>query len=358
MNDYYREVSKVMRDIGFGIIGCGMIASYHADAIAGITGAKLVGACDTNRQSLRSFCEKRAIESFESVDQLLQSEKIDVVCICLPSGLHYETVITCVKHKKHVVVEKPMALNVQQCDDIIRVADENGVYVTVISQLRYTDSMTKLKAAVDNKLLGRITVADIDMKYYRNKEYYMQSNWRGTWQLDGGGALMNQGIHGIDLLQYIMGKVISVQAASRTLLHDIETEDTLVAILEFENGAIGTVQATTSVYPGFERKLSICGTEGTIVLCEDSIEIWNLKNKEMQEEHPNMLSDRRNGKLETGSRPDGMDSTLHQKQLADFVQCIRQGKRPFVDSLEGRKAVAIICAIYEAAKTGKKVSIN
>ena len=341
------------KEISFVIIGCGMIASYHADAIRGIDGARLVGAYDANRQARETFCEKYQIKVYENREELLEAQEIDAVCICLPSGLHYEVALMCAAYKKHVVVEKPMALSVKQCDEIISAAEENDVLVTVISQLRYTESVNALKNAVENHQLGRVTLADISMKYYRDKEYYSQSSWRGTLKMDGGGALMNQGIHGIDLLQYVMGKVISVQAASRTLLHHIETEDTLVALLEYEDGSIGTVQATTSVYPGFQRKLSISGTEGTIVLSEDAIEVWELQNHVARSPTPEMET-----QLKTGSRPDGMDCSLHQRQLEDFVYCIQHKKQPFIDAKEGRKAVAIICAIYEAAKTGKKIYLE
>jgi len=342
------------RKVRFGIMGCGMIASYHADAILEIEGARLVGVFDSNREALEKFCEKYDVQGYESQEMLLGAEDIDVICICLPSGLHYEIAIACTEYKKHVVVEKPMALNVQQCNEIIRSAEKNGVFITVISQLRYSASMEILKKAVDDRALGKIVLADICMRYYRSEAYYAQSKWRGTWKMDGGGALMNQGIHGIDLLQYVMGKVVCVQAISKTLLHSIETEDTLVAILEFENGAIGTVQATTSVYPGFQRELSICGTNGTIVLCEDTIKEWKIKNSE--EHYP--LSDNVKANMETGSRPDGMDCSLHKKQLADFVDCIKDGRRPFIDGYEGKKAVAIICAIYEAAEKGEKIYIQ
>lgn len=334
----------------FAIVGCGMIASYHAKALNEIDGAVLSGAFDADKDALQKFCLNFNIKAFESFDDVLKSDEVDAICICLPSGLHYEFAIKCAKHKKHIVIEKPIALNIEQCDEIISCAEENHIMVTVISQLRYTESVKHLKNAVEKNLFGKITLADISMKFYRDPEYYSSSKWKGTVKMDGGGALMNQGIHGIDLLQYIMGPVKSVQAISKTLFHNIETEDTLVAILEYENGAVGTVQATTSVYPGYQRKISVCGTEGTVVLCEDKIESWDMKNKDFM---PVISNDGLN--MKTGSRPDGMDFSLHKMQLNDFVECIKNNKKPFIDAYEGKKSVEIICAIYKSAKNGTKI---
>lgn len=341
-----------MNKMRFAILGCGMIASYHADAINDIENASLIGAYDLNKESLERFCSKYSIKAFSSLNEILESQEIDTVCICLPSGLHCENAVLCAEHKKHIIIEKPIAINNEQCDKIIKAADENGVMVTVISQLRYSQSVKAVKEAVENDKFGKIVLGDISMKYYRSAEYYGSSNWKGTFDMDGGGALMNQGIHGIDLLQYIMGPVVSVQAYAKTLLHDIEAEDTLVAILEYGNGAVGTIQATTSIYPGFQREISVCGTEGSVVLSENVIEKSEFKN-----ENPFENIDCGTTDMKTGSRPDAMGYELHREQINDFINCVNNNTVPMLSAREGKKAVEIICAIYESAKTGKRIFI-
>lgn len=339
------------KELSVGILGCGMIAAYHAKAILEIPGLTLKGAFDVNEKSKDELCKTYDIKAYESKEELITSNEVDIICICLPSGFHYSVAIECIENKKHVIVEKPMTFTSTEADDIINKAKENGVYVTVISQLRYSKAVKDLKNAVDNGYLGKITSADIYMKYYRSPEYYASSNWKGTLKMDGGGALMNQGVHGVDLLQYIAGPVKSVQALSKTLCHNIEVEDTVSAVLEFESGALGVIQATTSVYPGFGRRLEISGTEGTVKLVEDTIEYCEFKDKSKNLECSK-------SEKETGSKPDGMNHTLHKKQIADFAKAVRNKKEPFVNAVEGKKAIEIIEAVYKAAETGEKVYLK
>lgn len=340
-----------MSDLRFSIWGCGMISRFHADALSEVCGARLVGAYDLNETACDKFCETYGIYSFESSEELVSSDKTDVVCICLPSGLHYEAAMQCIKNKKHVVIEKPIALTSEQAGDIVKAAEENGVYVSVISQLRYSNAIKEVKRIADSGKLGTITLGNAIMKYWRSEDYYKSGSWRGTWEMDGGGALMNQGIHGVDLLQYLMGKVVAVSAFAKTLIHDIQTEDTLTAILEYENGAVGTIQATTSVAPGYGRRIEIHGSKGSIVLCEDTIEICDVEGEEES------ISDTKKD-FASASRPDGIDASLHTMQLQDFVNAVNKGEKPWIDATEGKKSVDIICAIYESAKTGKKVYLN
>lgn len=340
------------REIKFAILGCGMIASYHADAIRKIENARLVGAYDVSKAACDSFCSKYSIKAFSDKEELLSDKEVDAVCICLPSGLHYENAVLCAEHKKHIVIEKPIALTPEQCSGIVEATDRNNVFVTVISQLRYSDSVRAVKEAVDSGKFGKVVLADISMKYYRSEEYYSLSNWKGTFAMDGGGALMNQGIHGIDLLQYMVGPIKSVQAYSKTLCHSIEVEDTLVAACEYANGAIGTIQATTSVYPGFQRKISICGTDGSVILSENKI-----KKSEFRNENPFENIEFSSPYINTGSRPDAMGCEMHREQIKEFVNCINTNTPPKLDAREGKRLVEIICAVYESAKSGTKVFI-
>ena len=283
----------------------------------------------------------------------ITDEDIDVVSICTPSGLHAPLAIQVANAGKHIITEKPMAINLREADEMIRACEDNKVKMAVISQLRFTDAVIRLKDAVNKGLLGKLISGDIYMKFYRSQEYYDKGGWRGTWKMDGGGALMNQGIHGIDLLQYVMGDVKSVFAHTKTLARNIEVEDTAVAVLEFENGALGVIQGTTSIYPGSPRRLEINGDKGTIALEEDCITAWDIQG---QEKDPEIVF----GRTTSGasSNPTAFGIEGHIKQIGDMVDAIKNDKKPLVDQYEGRKPVQIITAIYESSKTGKIVYLK
>lgn len=340
------------KTIGFGIIGCGMISNWHAGAILKIEGARLVGATDVSEKSRLAFAEKYNVRAFDSVEELLLCSEIDVVCICTPSGLHAPLAIQTANAGKHIIIEKPMALNLKETDDIISACEANKVKMEVISQLRFTDAVIKVKDAVDKGTIGRLVMGDIYMKYYRSQEYYDNGGWRGTWKMDGGGALMNQGIHGVDLLQYIMGPVKSVFAYTRTLARKIEVEDTASAVLEFKNGALGIIQGTTSIFPGSPRRLEVNGDKGTIVLEEDCITNWVIEGQDIPD-------DITIGHTTSGasSNPGAFSVDGHLKQISDMVDAIKNDRRPLVDQYEGTKPIEIIMAIYESSRTGEKIEL-
>lgn len=338
--------------IGFGIIGCGTISNWHAQAIKQIEGATLIGATDVHENSRINFASKYEIKAFSSVEEMLGDSEVDVVCICTPSGLHAPLAVQAAKAGKHIVVEKPMALNLKETDEIIEACEKNKVKLAVISQLRFTDAVCKLKNAVDGGKLGKIVMGDVYMKFYRSQEYYDAGGWRGTWKMDGGGALMNQGIHGIDLLQYIMGPVKTVFAHTKTLARNIEVEDTAAAILEFQNGAMGVIQGTTSIYPGSPRLLEVNGDKGTIVLEEDSVSKWVIEGEDTPED---IAIGRTNSNA--ASNPTAFSIDGHIKQLSDMVNAVKNDTRPMVDQYEGRKPIEIIMAIYESSRTGKMVEL-
>lgn len=335
---------------GFGIIGCGTISDWHAGAIKSIGSASLIGFTDINEGARRAFADKYNARAFEDIEQLLEDEEIDVVCICTPSGLHAPLAIKAANAGKHIIVEKPMALNLEEADRVIEACEKNKVKAAVISQLRFSEAVAKLKAAVEENILGKLIMGDIYMKYYRSQEYYDKGGWRGTWKMDGGGALMNQGIHGIDLLQYIMGPVKSVYAHTRTLARKIEVEDTAAALLEFQNGALGLVQGTTCIYPGSPRRLEVCGDKGTIVLEEDSIVSWAVEGRESPSDALAARTASRSANDPTAFCIEG-----HVKQISDMIEAVKENRRPMVDQFEGRKPLEIIMAIYESSKTGKTV---
>jgi len=339
------------KKLGFGIIGSGFIAGIHAEAIQKIEQAYLAGVYDLSSVSAAKFAEKYGTAAFYSIEDMLQTNKVDVICICTPSGLHKDYAVIAAKAGKHLVIEKPLALTASDCDAILLACEENKVKATVISQLRYSHGYMQLKHAIDQGWLGKITSGSIYMKYYRNPEYY-RGSWRGTKAMDGGGALMNQGIHGVDLLQHIMGKVKSVYGISRTLFHEVEVEDTLCAALEYENGAVGVIEATTSVYPGFNRRMEICGTKGSMVLTEDEITFYEFEDKGIA------FEDSRKG---TGqySANDNTNISIngHVCQLTDFVHSLITVSPVGIDCKEGKKSVELITAIYQSSEEKKPIML-
>ncbi len=340
------------KEIGFGIIGCGMISDWHAGAIAKIQGARLIGVTDINEKSRNAFSAKYHTEAVNTVEDLLARPDIDVICICTPSGLHAPFAVQAANAGKHIIVEKPMAINLKEADEIINACEANGVKVAVISQLRFSQAVCKLKGAVEKGLLGTLVTGDIYMKFYRSQEYYNKGGWRGTWKMDGGGALMNQGIHGIDLLQYVMGPVKSVYARTKTLARKIEVEDTAIAVLEFKNGALGVIEGTTSIYPGLPRRLEVNGDKGTIVLEEDSIINWAIEGQQIPDDIK--LERTTSG---ASSNPADFSTEGHVMQISDMVEAIRNGRKPLVDQYEGRKPIEIIMAIYQSSRTGMPVEL-
>lgn len=335
---------------GMGIIGCGLVSEFHAKAVESIENAVLIGVSDTSPSRCSDFAKKHSCRTFDSTEALLACPDIDVVSICTPSGMHASLCIQTASAGKHVIIEKPMAITASSLDEVIEAAENADVKIAVISQLRFTKAVEMTKKAITEGRLGRLISGDAYMKYYRSPEYYSSGAWRGTWEMDGGGALMNQGIHGIDLLLYLMSDVRSVTANCRTLLHDIEVEDTAHILVEYKNGALGTIIGTTSVKPGYPRLIEINGTKGTVVLCEDSIAKWDVEGEDgslyVSEQCGAGFND-----------PAAIGFQNHALQIRDFLCAISEGRRPLVDALEGRRAVDLILAAYKSSEAGRKIML-
>lgn len=341
------------RRIRFGIIGCGVIADFHANAILEIPGeAELVGVTDVLYDAAEKFSKRHGIKAFKNLEEMLNSKEIDVVNICTPSGYHAEVVIKAAQAGKHIIVEKPMAITTEQLDVIEKVCEENKIMLSSISQNRFARSVTMTKKAIEEGMLGKIVCADIYMKYNRTQEYYDSGSWRGTKRIDGGGALMNQGIHGVDLLQYFAGPIKSVYALSKTLIRKIEVEDTLSATIEYKSGAIGVIQATTSVYPGYPRRLEINGDKGSIAIEETSIVRWDIDNSKYEDIvlQPALTT---SASTATAIATDG-----HTRQILDVIRAIKTKTKPLIDVKEGRKPVDIILAIYKSAEENRIVYLD
>ncbi|MBE6695589.1 MAG: Gfo/Idh/MocA family oxidoreductase [Ruminococcaceae bacterium] len=337
-----------MKKFGFGIVGCGMIADLHADVIAGISRAAFVGVFDKDIDRASAFAEKKGAQKvYLSYEDMLSDSDIDIVCICTPSGLHAPLIIQAAESGKHFIVEKPMAITEEQLSSVISAVEKNHVKGEVISQYRFSLAVQTVKQAVERGQLGKIILADIYMKYHRSAEYY-NSSWRGTKAMDGGGALMNQGIHGIDLLQYIVGDVKSVMGCCRTLLHNIEVEDTASLTVEYANGAIGTIQGTTSVNPGYPRRIEIHGTEGSVVLEEDRIVVWDIEGTPMPEQKEKSVTASHNN-------PMAISNKYHKIQFEDLISSIEEDREPLISVYEGKKPVDIVLAAYKSEKEGRKI---
>lgn len=343
---------------GFGVIGCGMISRFHARAIDDAREAQLVGCADQILPAAESFAADLGCHCYQSIEELLDDDRIDVVTICTPSGAHLEPALAAIERRKHVVIEKPLEINPARCDEIIRAAEKHGVAVSTVFQSRFHTSSRELKQAVDEGRFGKLTLGDAYVKWHRSQEYYDKGAWRGTWKLDGGGALMNQAIHSVDLLLWLMGPVAEIRAQMATVAHErIEVEDVAVATLRFQNGALGSMEATTASYPGMLKRIEIHGTQGSAVLEEEDIKVWDFANpterdQQIRQELAN-LTDTGGG----ASDPSAIDHHGHTLQFEDVIAAIREGRAPQIDGHEGRRSVEVICAIYESAQSGQPVTL-
>jgi len=343
---------------GFGIIGCGMIADFHAKAIGDIRGTKVVAGFDVVPAAADRFAEQNGCKAYHDLDQMLADPQIDVVTVGTPSGAHAEPAIAAARAGKHVVVEKPLEITLRRCDRIIDECEKAGVVLSTIFPSRFHESSIEMKRAIDAGRFGRLTVGDAYVKWYRTQQYYDSGAWRGTWQLDGGGALMNQAIHSVDLLTWLMGPVTQVSAQTATLAHQrIDVEDVVVATLQFANGALGVIEASTAIYPGMLKRIEIHGSSGTAVMKEEDIIEWDFAKQIRRDA---ALRERMAGRTKTGggaSDPAAIGHHGHTAQLKDVLRAIKKGTRPAVDGREGRRSVEIILAIYKAAETGRTVQL-
>lgn len=339
-----------MDKLRFGIVGCGGIARFHAEAIARIPGAELTGLCSASRSSAEALAEDYPARIFDSYWAMLGSGEIDAVCICTPSGLHTEQAVAAMRAGKHIVVEKPMSLTLDEADLLIKTAEETGVKVCVISQFRFSPSVEEVKRALDSGAFGRVVSGSLSMKYFRSHEYYASGLWRGTWEMDGGGCLMNQGIHGIDVFRYLMGPVKRLTAITKTQTRHIEVEDSAAAVLEFESGAVGTIQGSTTCYPGYARRIEICGDAGSVVMEEDSILRWDLPV-------PCGLPVGAEAQNSGASDPKAIGVAGHVRQIGNLVDAVLRGAELVAPAGAGRPPLEVIMAIYESSRLGQTIEL-
>ena len=340
-----------MKNWNFGIIGAGMIADFHAKAIKSLKNATLIGICGSNLQKAKDLGNKYQCRVFLNYAEMLQSKEIEIVTIATPSGAHMEPAIQAARFGKHVICEKPMEISLERIDKMIEAHADSGTQLGGIFNYRYNDPIKYLKAAIDDLRFGKITYVSVQVPWWRSEEYY-QKSWHGTMKLDGGGALMNQSIHMIDLLQYLIGPIESLQAYLSTLAHSIEVEDTATAILQFKNKALGTIYGSTASFPGHSRRLEIAGTKGTVIMVDNSFQMWQFANKKESDK----IIIEKYSKIEGdggASDPKAILFESHAKNIAAFINAVEEKRSFEIDGIEARKAVEIVLAIYRAARQNK-----
>lgn len=344
--------------MGFCIIGCGMISNFHAKAIAELRGAKLVACYDTFPASADRLANQTGCKAYYDLDEALADPAVDIVTIATPSGAHLDPAVKAARAGKHVIVEKPLEITLKKCDQIINECEKAGVVLGTIFPSRFHDSSVELKKALETGRFGRLTMGDAYVKWFRTQQYYDSGAWRGTWELDGGGALMNQAIHSVDLLSWFMGPVKEITAQWGLLDHqNIEVEDTVVATLRFESGALGVIEASTATYPGSLKKIEIAGSTGSAAIEEEDIVSWNFEKSLAKDK---TILEAMDSKKSTGggaADPAAIGHHGHAKLFADVLKAIKSGKKPKIDGYEGRRATEIILGIYQAAETGKTVAL-
>jgi predicted dehydrogenase len=338
--------------LGFGIIGTGAIALHHAKSIQELEGCYLVAVCSSTPERAKEASQKYGIPAYSNIDDFLLREDLDIVSICTQSGKHMEPIIAAAKAGKHIITEKPLEVSVDRANRIISVCRSQGVKLSVIFQSRFNPAYLKLKQVVRSGSLGKLLLGNAYIKWYRDKAYYNQSNWKGTLKGDGGAALINQGIHTIDLLLDIMQDVESVFGQVKTMVHNIEGEDVGVALLTFKNGAMGTIEGGTALYPGYKERLEIFGENGSIIYEGGEIVEWNIKGKKV-------VTDEFIKNASTGaSDPLSIDYNLHKAQIKDMIEAVHEDREPIVNGIAAIKSLELISAIYKSSVEKKLIYLK
>ena len=336
------------------LVGCGRIAKRHSELLGfdQIKGAQLVSVCDNVIDKANKIGEQFNVPAYIDMDAMMKSEPIDIVVVLTPSGLHAEHVVNLSKYGKHIIVEKPMALSIEDTEAMIYACDENNIKLFVIKQNRFNVPVVKLRDALDSGRFGKLTLGTVRVRWARHQAYYDQDSWRGTWAMDGG-VLTNQASHHVDMLEWMMGDVESVFAKMTTALANVETEDTAIVTLKFKNGALGIIEATTATRPtNLEGSISILGENGTVVVggvAVNEMQTWVFEDK--QDGDSNVLE-------EFSVNPPNVYGFGHQAYYEHVIDCIENGSANLVDGLQGRKSIELISAIYESAETGKEVFLK
>lgn len=343
-----------MEKLKFALVGCGRIAKRHSELLGlnQIKDAKLVAVCDIIEEKAKKIGEQFNVPYFTDMDEMMQKESIDVVSVLTESGHHAKHVINLAKYGKHIIVEKPMALTLDDADAMIKACDENNCKLFVVKQNRFNVPVVKLREALESKRFGKLVLGTVRVRWARDQKYYDQDKWRGTWAMDGG-VLTNQASHHVDLLEWMMGSVESVFAKSTTALVNIEAEDTAIVTLKFKNGALGIIEATTAARPkDLEGSISILGENGTVEIGGFAVNKMLHWNFTTPQEGDNEVMEK------YSVNPPNVYGFGHQAYYEHVVDSILNNKKHLVDGLVGRKSLELISAIYESIETGKEVFLR
>lgn len=344
-------------NIGYAVVGLGR-GIDHVKCASQSKNCDLLAVCDTNPEAFNKLTGKYNVDTYTDLDEMLKRDDIDIVSICTPSGTHADIAIKVAKAGKHALLEKPFDVSVQKIDAALKAFEEKGLIVGCIFQNRLASANQKIKQIIESGVLGKLILGTVQVKWYRTQDYYNQNNgWRGTWALDGGGSLMNQGIHTIDLFQWMMGPVKSVFAYTDVEAHDIETEDMSIAIMRMKNGGKGVIIGSTATYPGFGTTLDIHGVDGGICMKNNDIVEIKYKNAD-PEEINNILKTygpEKDMEFAVAADPSVINRDTTYIQVQDMIDAVIENRDPLIKGAEGRQAVEIINAIYESARTGKEV---
>ncbi len=346
------------RVYGFGVVGCGVIGPRHAKAVAALPNARLVAATDIVAEKATAYAETHGCDAEADLAHLLARDDIDVISVCVPSGLHAEIGVEAARAGKHLVVEKPIDISLAAADRLIEAAKSAGVRMTVISQHRFDAGLVELHRLLEEGRLGRLVLGDARVKWYRSQAYYDSGDWRGTWALDGGGALMNQGVHYTDLLRWCMGPVTEVTSICATQSHQIEVEDVALAVLRFASGAVGSLEASTAVFPGLPERLEISGTDGSVIIEDGAIVLRELMAERGE---ISAYGTKATGSAPTSSSaaadPTALGNDAHTAQIADLLAAIDEGREPLMTGEEARNALEVVLAVYESARRKATVTL-
>jgi len=339
-----------------GIVGTGLIADFHARAINELPNAKLIGCTDMVRPKAKSFAKNYSCHVFQDVAEMVASPDIDIITICTPSGVHADAAIAAAEAGKHVLCEKPLDVSLERIDSMIAAHEKAGTQLGGIFPYRFNDSMLALREAINDGRFGTITYAGIYIPWWRTDEYYKDS-WHGTWNLDGGGAIMNQSIHMVDMLCDMMPPIQSIQAFTAKIGHpQIEAEDTATATLRYSNGALGVIYGTSASFPGQFRRFEISGTKGTVIQVEDSFSVWQFS----EEISKDAIIREKFGSIQGGggvADPASITHENHRRNFSAFLNALDEGRKFKIDGREARRAVEVILAIYESAEKQKCVNL-
>lgn len=334
-----------------GLLGGGNISDSHARAARDIPGTEIVAVYGQNQAKATTLAQAYGGRAYDDLERFLDHRPMDLVAIGSPSGLHAEQGIAAVRRGLHVLVEKPLDISTARADALIAASETAGVKLGVFFQDRLKPDIARMKGLVAAGRLGRLVLASGRVKWYRPPEYYAGSRWRGTFALDGGGALINQAVHTIDLMCWLLGPVASVSGRVATRVHAIEAEDTAAAVLEFESGALGVIEATTSVFPGYARRLEVTGAGGTLLLEHDQLVAIDLREPSGEQAAAASTTQ------ENTASPVVSDTTPHRRIFEDFIHAIETNAVPACDGREGRQSIALVEAIYESARRGMPITL-